>query len=102
MGEAIAEISRKGFGCVAIAGVDGRLAGIVTDGDLRRNIATDLLSMSVDQVMTRSPKTVEPGTLAATALELVNSSAITTLVVVEDGRPVGIVHMHDLLRIGVA
>lgn len=102
MREAILEMSRKGFGCVAITGPDGRLTGIVTDGDLRRHIDSDLLSMTVEQVMTRGPKTITPDTLAATALATINSSAITTLMVVEEGHPVGIVHLHDLLRIGAA
>ena len=102
MAEAIVQISQKGFGCVAVIGTDGRLEGIITDGDLRRNIGDGLLGRTVDDVMTRSPKTVDPDTLAATALQIVNSSAITTLMVVEGGRPVGIIHLHDLLRIGVA
>jgi len=102
MAEAIAEISRKSFGCVAVTGSDGRLIGIITDGDLRRKIGMDILPMTVDQVMTPNPKTVTPDTLAATALQLINSSAITSLMVVEEGRPVGLVHLHDLLRIGVA
>ncbi len=102
MAEAIVQISQKGFGCVAVTAPDGRLEGIITDGDLRRNIGDGLLGRTVDEVMTRSPKTVDPDTLAATALQIVNSSAITTLMVVEGGRPVGIVHLHDLLRIGVA
>ncbi|UUP16873.1 Arabinose 5-phosphate isomerase KdsD [Nitratireductor thuwali] len=102
MREAILEISRKGFGCVGVTAADGRLAGIITDGDLRRHMDSDILSMSVDQVMTRKPKTIAPGTLAATALQMVNSSAITTLMVVVEEKPVGIVHLHDLLRIGAA
>jgi len=102
MKDAIVEISKKGFGCVAVTGADGTLVGIITDGDLRRNIGADIPAMTVDQVMTHGPKTVNPGTLAATALQLINSSAITTLMVVEEGKPVGIVHLHDLLRIGVA
>lgn len=102
MREAILEISRKGFGCVAITDAEGCLAGIITDGDLRRHIDSDLLAMKVDDVMTHAPRTVTPDTLAATALQIVNSSAITTLMIVEDRRPVGIVHLHDLLRIGAA
>ncbi len=102
MGEAIIEISRKGFGCVGITSRDGSLVGIITDGDLRRHIDADLLSMPVDEVMTRAPKTASPDTLVASALQLINASAITTLMVVDKGRPVGIVHMHDLLRIGAA
>ena len=102
MAEAIRVISENGFGCVAVAAGDGRLAGIITDGDIRRRIGTDILACSVDEVMTRGPKTVGPDTLAATALQMINSSAITSLMVVEEGRPVGLVHLHDLLRIGVA
>lgn len=102
MREAILELSNKGFGCVAIADEDGVLAGIITDGDIRRHIGGDLLAMTVDQVMTRKPKTVEPETLVAKALQMINASAITTLMVEADGRPVGIVHLHDLLRIGAA
>ncbi|WP_011582055.1 MULTISPECIES: KpsF/GutQ family sugar-phosphate isomerase [Chelativorans] len=102
MREAILEISRKGFGCVGITNGEGALIGIVTDGDLRRHMDSDLLAMSVDEVMTHAPKTIKPDTLAAAALQMINSSAITTLMVVENGRPVGIVHLHDLLRIGAA
>ena len=102
MREAILELSGKGFGCVAIVDADGLLTGIITDGDIRRQIGSDLLSMSVDQVMTRGPKTVGPETLVAKALQMLNASAITALMVEEDGRPVGLVHLHDLLRIGAA
>jgi arabinose-5-phosphate isomerase len=102
MGEAIIEISSKGFGCVGIIDPNGTLAGIITDGDLRRHIGKDLLSMAVDEVMTRNPKTVPSNTLVAKALDLVNSSKITALMIVGEGRPVGIVHLHDLLRVGAA
>jgi len=102
MRQAILEISRKGFGCVGITDGEGALIGIVTDGDLRRHMDSDILSMSVDEVMTRGPKTIKPDTLAAAALQMINSSAITTLMVVEAGKPIGIIHLHDLLRIGAA
>lgn len=102
MGEAIVEMSAKGFGCVGVVGEDGRLAGIVTDGDLRRHMSAGLLAQTVDAVMTRNPKTVRPDQLASEALEILNASKITALVVVEAGKPVGLVHFHDLLRAGVA
>ena len=102
MHEAILELSRKGFGCVAITAADGALIGIITDGDIRRHIGSNLLAMSVDQVMTRKPKTAGPDTLVATALQTINSSTISSLMVVEGRRPVGLVHLHDLLRIGAA
>ncbi|TKT77539.1 KpsF/GutQ family sugar-phosphate isomerase [Aquamicrobium sp. LC103] len=102
MRQAILEISRKGFGCVGITDEDGALVGIITDGDLRRHMDADILSMTVDEVMTKGPKAVQPDTLAAAVLQMINSSSITTLMVVEGGKPVGIVHLHDLLRIGAA
>src|ERR1700744_3862840 len=102
MSEAIVEMSAKGFGCVAVTDRDGKLAGVITDGDLRRHMRADLLQAPVDAVMTTSPKTVRPGQLAGEALQILNSSKITALIVVETGRPVGIVHFHDLLRAGVA
>ncbi len=102
MSEAIVEMSAKGFGCVAVTDRDGKLAGVITDGDLRRHMRVDLLQATVDNVMTASPKTVRPDQLASEALQMLNSSKITALVVVESERPVGIVHFHDLLRAGVA
>ena len=102
MAEAIAEISRKGFGSVIVVEADGRLAGIVTDGDLRRNLRPDLETLPVEAVMTRSPRTIGPDTLLAQALEIQESAKVTALIVVEDGRPVGLVHYLDLLRAGAA
>lgn len=101
--EAILIMSAKGFGCVGITDVDGRLVGIVTDGDLRRHLSADVLDAPVEAIMTRTPKTIAPDALLAAAIELLNARSITALIVVaEDNRPVGIVHMHDLLRAGVA
>jgi arabinose-5-phosphate isomerase len=102
MGAAMVEISAKGFGCVGIVDGEGRLAGIITDGDLRRHMRPDLLEARVEDVMTASPKTISPGQLASEALEILNSSKITALMVADAGKPVGIVHFHDLLRAGVA
>ena len=100
--EAVLEMSAKGFGCVAVMSTDGHLAGIITDGDLRRKIGSDFTKMAVEEVMSGKPKSVSPDTLVATALQLINASSITTLMVVEDDKPVGLVHLHDLLRIGAA
>ena len=102
MSGAVVEISAKSLGCVVIAETDGRLAGIITDGDLRRHMGADLLSARVENIMTRTPLTVRPEQLASEALELLNSANKSQLVVVEDARPVGILHLHDLLRVGVA
>lgn len=103
MGEAIVAMSGKGFGCVGVVDADGRLAGIVSDGDLRRHMRADLLTQTVESIMTHAPKTVRETVLAVEALELLNRSKITALFVLDaEGCPVGIVHIHDLLRIGVA
>jgi arabinose-5-phosphate isomerase len=102
MSDALLEMSGKGFGCLGVTGKDGRLVGIVTDGDLRRHMSSKLLDATVDAVMTRNPKTVRPDQLASETIELLNSMKITALFVVEADRPVGIVHIHDLLRAGAA
>jgi arabinose-5-phosphate isomerase len=102
MSEALVEMSAKGFGCVAIVDARGLLAGIITDGDLRRQMRPDLTSLLVEQVMTQNPRVVERDSLASEALELLNSAKITTLIVTEAGKPAGIIHLHDLLRAGVA
>jgi len=102
MSDALVEMSAKGFGCVAITDARGAIAGIITDGDLRRQMRPDLLSATVDDVMTRNPRTIARDSLASEALELLNSSKITTLIVTDAGKPVGIIHLHDLLRAGVA
>jgi arabinose-5-phosphate isomerase len=102
MTDAVVEMSSKGFGCVGIVDAGGLLVGIITDGDLRRRMRPDLLEARVEEVMTRSPKTVRPDQLASEALEIINSSKITALIVADAGKPVGIIHFHDLLRAGVA
>ena len=103
MSEAMVEISAKGFGCVGVLDPMGKLAGIVTDGDLRRHMRPDLMSAKVIDVMTASPKVGAPDLLAVEALQNLNSRKIAALFIVDaDERPVGIVHLHDLLRIGAA
>jgi len=102
MSDAVVVMSAKGFGCVGITDQQGYLRGIITDGDLRRHMRRDLLDAPVEEVMTCAPKTVRPDQLAGEALAIINASKITALIVAEAGKPVGIVHFHDLLRAGVA
>ena len=102
MPEAALVLSRKRFGCVCVTDAEGQLVGIVTDGDLARHLHRNVAEMTVDELMTRHPKTVDAQTLAGVATGLLNEFNISALPVVEDGRPVGIVHFHDLLRIGAA
>ncbi|WP_421788246.1 KpsF/GutQ family sugar-phosphate isomerase [Hyphobacterium sp.] len=103
MSEALIEISAKGLGCVGIISSDNKLVGMITDGDLRRHMGPQLLDLPVTEVMTRGPRTASAGTLAADALRLMTSGRvkITQLFAVEDGRPTGLLHIHDLLRAGV-
>ena len=101
MAEALITMSAKSFGCVGIVGADGRLQGVVTDGDLRRHMCDNLMTLSAGEVMTRNPKAIRPDALASEAVGLMSARSITNLFVVEDGRPVGIVHVHDCLRAGV-
>jgi len=102
MSEAIVVMTEKALGCLGVVDGNGKLKGIITDGDLRRNMGDALLARRAGDIMTPAPKTVAPDLLASAALEIINSLSITALFVVEDGRPVGIIHVHDLLRAGVA
>lgn len=100
MPEALLIISQKGFGVVGVTDAEGRLIGIVTDGDLRRHM-DGLLSRSVAEVMTRTPRTIAPTALAEAAVAVMNECKITCLFAVAEGKPVGILHIHDCLRAGV-
>jgi arabinose-5-phosphate isomerase len=105
MSDALVEMSTKGFGCVCIVDHSGEIAGIITDGDLRRHMRPDLMTALVDDVMTKNPRTIAPGMLASEIMrESVSSSkpAVMVLIVAEGKKPVGIVHVHDVLRAGVA
>jgi len=104
MSDCILTISQKGFGVVGVLDDGGRLAGVVTDGDLRRNMA-GLLERKAGDVMTPDPRTIAPDSLAVEAVALMNDRKITCLFVVDPdgtGKPLGILHIHDCLRAGVA
>ena len=105
MSDALIEISQKGFGVTGVIDADGGLVGIITDGDLRRNM-DGLLDLSAKDVMTSNPATIRPGALAEEAVAFMNTNSprITCLMVVdpENGRePVGLLHIHDCLRVGL-
>jgi arabinose-5-phosphate isomerase len=102
MSEAILEMTAKGFGCVGITDPGGLLVGIITDGDLRRHMHDKLLDTSVEVVMTRGPKTVRRDQLLSETLDMLNTMKVTALFAIEDGKPIGIIHVHDLLRAGTA
>lgn len=104
MADALIEITGKRFGCCGVLDEAGRLTGIVTDGDLRRHMSGDLLGIPVEKVMTSSPFVIDPFDLASAALGLMNRRPVPVTVVfaVTEGKPVGILHIHDILRAGVA
>ncbi len=104
MPEVLLTISQKGFGVVGVTDAAGRLVGIITDGDLRRHM-DGLLTHSAAQVMTRNPRSIAPTALAESAVAAMNERKITCLFAIDpegDGRPAGIIHIHDCLRAGVA
>ncbi len=102
LAQAIVEMTSKGFGCVGVFSPEGTLAGLITDGDLRRHLRKELgLETPVEMVMTRRPRVIAPDALVAEALEVI-SHKISNLLVVERGVVVGIVHFHDLLQLGAA
>ena len=105
MARAILTMTGKGFGCLGVVDEGGRLVGIVTDGDLRRAMGPDLLGRRVGEIMHAAPRTVGPDTLAAEALRRMNAGErpVTALFVCDaNARPLGLLHVHDLLRAGVA
>ncbi len=103
MQDTLLTMTSKHFGCVGIADGTGELVGIITDGDLRRHMAPDLMGKTAGDIMTARPVTTSGDRMASETLALMNAREITALFVVDDeGRPVGIVHLHDFLRTGVA
>ena len=100
--DAILIMTNRTFGCVGVTDGTDRLIGIITDGDLRRHMAPNLLELSAAEVMTEGVKTINAHALAAEALGVMNDNNITSLFVVDDERPSGIVRMHDCLRVGIA
>jgi arabinose-5-phosphate isomerase len=100
MADALLVMTEKRFGAVGVVDAEGKLAGMITDGDLRRHL-DGLMTHTAGEVMTRAPLTIASSALAAEGLKIMNERRITVLFVVEDGRPVGILHVHDLLRAGI-
>ncbi|MCX8084944.1 MAG: KpsF/GutQ family sugar-phosphate isomerase [Calditerrivibrio sp.] len=102
--DSIFEMTSKGFGCTTVVDDSGKLIGILTDGDLRRGMQKfrDLFDRKVIDVCTLNPKTIDKDELAATALQIMESKSITSLITVDkDGKPEGIIHIHDILKKGI-
>lgn len=101
MKQAINTLTKGGFGCIGITDTKGILVGILTDGDVRRHFDEEISSKPISEVMTKAPKTVEPTTIAGDALAIMSAGKITSLFVVENGKPVGLLHIHDCIASGV-
>ena len=102
MSEALIEITSKHLGCTGVLDQEKNLIGIVTDGDLRRHIAPDFLEKTAKEIMTKNPAVIEENMLAVDAIALMNKKSITSLFVANDRKVIGVLHIHDCLRIGVA
>jgi arabinose-5-phosphate isomerase len=95
-------MTQKSLGCAGVVDDKGNLAGMITDGDLRRHMGGDFLSRTAGEVMNKKPMTIEPHILAAEALKRLNEKTRTQIFVTEGDKPVGVIHIHDLLRAGIA
>ena len=98
MSYAILEMTSKGEGCVGVVSKKNELIGIITDGDIRRNMNPKLLDKNVKEIMTRKPKTLSPNTLISKALKIMNEESITNIFITRQKKPIGIIHMHDILK----
>ena len=99
VGDAILEMTSKGQGCVGVISVKNKnLIGIITDGDLRRNMSPNLIEVNVEKIMTINPKTLPSQTLVNEALNLMNKQSITNYFITEKKKPIGVIHLHDILK----
>lgn len=101
MSDAILQISEKRLGVTGVINEEGGLTGIITDGDLRRHMTTDVMTKQASDIMTVSPKTITGDVLASKAVHLMQEKKITSLFVIDDGKPVGVLHIHNCLQAGV-
>tara|TARA_B110000238_G_C15782783_1_gene292511 strand:- start:82 stop:561 length:480 start_codon:yes stop_codon:yes gene_type:complete len=99
MSKALLIMTKKSFGCVGVINKANNLIGVITDGDLRRNMNKEIINKKASIVMTKRPKVVHADTLVGEALNIMNSKKITSLFVCSNLKPIGIVHVHDLLRL---
>jgi len=102
MSKTLLVITEKSLGCAGVVDADGKLVGIITDGDLRRHMKDNIVAMKACEVMTENPLKIRQNALALEALALMNEKKVTNLFVLEKGRPAGIIHIHDVLRAGVS
>lgn len=100
MAEVLLTITARSLGCAGVVDEQGLLIGVITDGDLRRHMHPGLLAQRADEIMTPSPRTIQPGSLVGEAMSRMNNNGINCLFIIQDDRPVGIITLHDCLRAG--
>lgn len=101
MDKVLVIMSQKSFGCAGVIDNHGHLIGVITDGDLRRHMGVNFLQHTAEQIMTKSPLTITSDMLMTEALALMNHKSITSLFILVDNKPTGIIHVHDFLRSGI-
>ena len=99
MSKAFLTMTRKSFGCVGVVNNNNIMIGIITDGDLRRNLNSKLFEKKAYEIMTKNPLLVNSKMLVGEAINLMNANKITSLFICENKKPIGIIHIHDLLRL---
>ena len=102
MQQVLLEMTSKRLGCVGFVNKDGIFTGMLTDGDLRRCLNSEILTKKAIDLMTKNPKTISKDTMAAEAMKIMHDKKITNIFVIEDKKPIGVIHIHDLLNNGVA
>ena len=102
MQQVLLEMTSKRLGCVGFVDTDGIFTGMLTDGDLRRCLSAEILTKKAIDLMTKNPKTISKDTMAAEAMKIMHDKKITNIFVIEDKKPIGVIHIHDLLNNGVA
>lgn len=101
MSDVLIVMTKKRFGCAIVISEEGKILGIITDGDLRKHMDDQIISMKAEDIMSVNPKTIQPHIFAAQALAMMNKFAITSLLISQNDKLIGIVHVHDILRIGL-
>ena len=101
MNSVIIEMTKKRLGCVGVVSKNKKLTGIITDGDLRRHIKNNIIKKTAKEIMKKKPKTINKGMFAINALELMEKNKIGQVFIVENNKPIGILHIHDCIELGL-
>tara|TARA_Y100000590_G_scaffold126067_1_gene144123 strand:+ start:481 stop:1437 length:957 start_codon:yes stop_codon:yes gene_type:complete len=101
MAKAIIEMTKKRFGCLGVVSNKKRLIGIITDGDLRRHMKNGILEKKSSSIMTKNPKTINENVFALEALDIMKKNKITQVFVTKNNKPIGILHIHDCIELGL-